>query len=212
MEILSKLKVALEILESSKIEKKEWSFGGGTALMLEFNHRTSKDIDIFFHNPQLLTYLSPRINDFVEEICTDYKEQSNFLKIYMDNYEIDFIVAPNLTSLEPRWKNFYDVGFFIDNPMEIIAKKLFYRPEDIKVRDIVDTVIVYQNYPEISKVFKKAKIKLDMDLINISLSRLEKINIENILKELSLKDKRLNKEDFYRYLDIFEEFLRGIQY
>ena len=37
----------LEYLKSASIPLGEWSFGGGTALMLYYHHRTSKDIDIF---------------------------------------------------------------------------------------------------------------------------------------------------------------------
>jgi len=207
MIILNNLKTTLEILENSKIDKKDWSFGGGIALMFEFKHRVSKDIDIFFQNPQLLTYLSPRVNDFVEDIARDYKEQSNFLKIYMNDYEIDFIVAPNLTGLEPELKKIYGMELFVENPIEIIAKKLFYRPEDIKVRDVIDTVIVYRKYPQMVEVFKKANLDFDMELIGISLKRFKKEDIENTLNELSLKDRQITKEDFYKLLDEFKMFL-----
>lgn len=30
----------------------EWTFGGGTALMLQYGHRRSKDIDIFLRDPR----------------------------------------------------------------------------------------------------------------------------------------------------------------
>lgn len=43
----------------------DWTFGGGTALMLLYEHRRSKDIDIFLRDPQYLTALSPRLNDRV---------------------------------------------------------------------------------------------------------------------------------------------------
>lgn len=31
----------------------EWSFGGGTAMMIQIGHRESHDIDIFLDDPQL---------------------------------------------------------------------------------------------------------------------------------------------------------------
>jgi hypothetical protein len=34
-----------------------WSFGGGTALMLQIDHRESHDIDIFLDDPQILPFL-----------------------------------------------------------------------------------------------------------------------------------------------------------
>lgn len=41
----------------------------------------SKDIDIFLHDPQYLTMLSPKLNDTAESIASDYTEMSNFIKI-----------------------------------------------------------------------------------------------------------------------------------
>jgi hypothetical protein len=31
-----------------------WTFGGGTAMMLQINHRENRDVDIFLSDPQLL--------------------------------------------------------------------------------------------------------------------------------------------------------------
>ncbi|QCI69398.1 nucleotidyl transferase AbiEii/AbiGii toxin family protein [Phreatobacter stygius] len=36
-----------------------WALGGGTAIMLWLNHRTSKDIDIFIDDPQYLGISHP---------------------------------------------------------------------------------------------------------------------------------------------------------
>src|SRR3546814_4694878 len=36
-----------------------WSFGGGTALMLQIDHRESHDIDLFLDDPQYLPFLKP---------------------------------------------------------------------------------------------------------------------------------------------------------
>jgi hypothetical protein len=38
----------------------EWSFGGGTALMLRIDHRESHDIDLFLDDPQLTSIPQPR--------------------------------------------------------------------------------------------------------------------------------------------------------
>lgn len=40
----------------------EWALGGGTVLMLHYVHRTSRDIDFFLKDAQLLPSLSPRLN------------------------------------------------------------------------------------------------------------------------------------------------------
>jgi Nucleotidyl transferase AbiEii toxin, Type IV TA system len=33
-----------------------WTFGGGTAMMLQIDHRESHDVDIFLFDPQLLPF------------------------------------------------------------------------------------------------------------------------------------------------------------
>ncbi|MGH8563957.1 MAG: nucleotidyl transferase AbiEii/AbiGii toxin family protein [Gammaproteobacteria bacterium] len=72
----------------------DWTFGGGTALILHCEHRRSKDIDIFLRDPQYLTALSPRLNDHTEALTGRYVEQSNFLKLIFDGGEVDFIIRP----------------------------------------------------------------------------------------------------------------------
>lgn len=51
--------VLIESARNSGTELTGWSFGGGTVLMRRHRHRFSKDVDIFFPDPQYLGYLSP---------------------------------------------------------------------------------------------------------------------------------------------------------
>lgn len=48
----------------------DWTFGGGTVLMLRHHHRFSKDVDIFVPDPQYLNYLTPRLNEDAEALTT----------------------------------------------------------------------------------------------------------------------------------------------
>lgn len=51
----------------------EWSFGGGTAMMIQIGHRESHDIDIFFDDPQLLGFIDPsRSHLHFETMPSDY--------------------------------------------------------------------------------------------------------------------------------------------
>ena len=54
--------IAVEILDGFR-EKQgfapHWSFGGGTALMLQIDHRESHDIGLFLDDPQILPFLNP---------------------------------------------------------------------------------------------------------------------------------------------------------
>jgi hypothetical protein len=77
-----------------------WTFGGGTAMMLQIDHRESRDVDIFLSDAQLLGFLDPSKHDFDFEITpSDYKgDGTGFLKLSFEFGEIDFIVASSLTS------------------------------------------------------------------------------------------------------------------
>lgn len=130
--------------------KAKWSFGGGTAMMMTYSHRDSKDIDIFITDPQLIGYLSPRLQDDIQTISgfTAYDEQAAVLKLILDTGEIDFIVAASLTK-EPfeRWK-FEGRTILRETPVEIVAKKVFYRAVDFRVRDVFDLACLLERQPE----------------------------------------------------------------
>ncbi len=141
-EWLPLFKLALRILSRERIPNSQWSFGGGTALMTYYNHRRSKDVDIFLHDVQLLTRFTPRLNDFVAERVDDYTEMSNFLKLRKGKQEIDFIVAPSLTQKPFLRKTIGGSRVNIETPEEIVIKKIFYRAETFKTRDVIDMAVV----------------------------------------------------------------------
>jgi Nucleotidyl transferase AbiEii toxin, Type IV TA system len=61
-----------------------WTFGGGTAMMLQIDHRESHDVDIFLDDPQLLGFLDPAKHDFDFEILPsgyDTGDGFGFLKL-----------------------------------------------------------------------------------------------------------------------------------
>lgn len=79
-----------------------WTFGGGTAIMLQIDHRESHDVDLFLNDVQLLPFLDPKNHDFVFEIVpSDYEgDGTSFIKISFDGIgEIDFIVRQALPTL-----------------------------------------------------------------------------------------------------------------
>lgn len=125
-----------------------WSFGGGTALMLQIDHRESFDVDIFVDDPQVLPYLNPQTQEFTLDVNPDaYSfDGTHALKIVFDSIgEIDFIVASNLT-LEPVKKTLIrGQKVDLETPAEIIAKKIFYRGASMQPRDMFDIACVLQN-------------------------------------------------------------------
>jgi nucleotidyltransferase AbiEii toxin of type IV toxin-antitoxin system len=118
-----------------------WTFGGGTAPMLQIGHRESRDIDIFLPDPQLLSFLDPETHDFTLEMQpTDYKgDGAKSLKLVFENIgEIDFIVGGSLTSTPTKSTTVEGEVIQLETIPEIIAKKVHHRGSAIQPRDIFD--------------------------------------------------------------------------
>lgn len=73
---------AMQVLDSlpKRVAPPHWTFGGGTVLMRKYHHRLSRDVDIFLTDAQHLTLFSPRLNDAMAEMATQYREDSQHVK------------------------------------------------------------------------------------------------------------------------------------
>ena len=152
-EILFQL--ALEILDSAPragTMLRDWSFGGGTVLMRRHRHRLSTDIDIFLPDPQLIGHLSPRLNPAVESLTHDYDERANFLKLYFPQGEIDFVISGFLTADPVTVERIHGRDVRVETSAEIIAKKIWYRGENLTARDLFDFALVAEKEPRILKI------------------------------------------------------------
>ena len=77
-----------------------WTFGGGTAMMLQVDHRESHDVDLFLNDPQLLPYVEATVAELQFEIGTaSYKGDGHrHPRVSFDaNGEIDFTVTGHVT-------------------------------------------------------------------------------------------------------------------
>lgn len=119
-----------------------WTFGGGTVLMLRYRHRQSKDIDIFFPDPQSLAYLNPRNGGLAESLTTEYSDSADHLKLYLPQGEIDFVASPNLTTPGFDVASIDGRSVRIETATEIIAKKMWHRGNEAKARDLFDLCVV----------------------------------------------------------------------
>ena len=137
------LREALDILHLNHILEGHWTLGGGTVLAFSIQHRESHDVDIFFDDPQLLSYVSPKFSG--DE--AHYAEAANFIKLYRSYGEIDFILAPRLLHSLPLGTLHFDgISVPCEHPLEIVAKKLYYRGNDFTVRDWFDLAAVVERY------------------------------------------------------------------
>ncbi len=126
-------------LEDKGFGAPPFSLGGGTVLMLQFQHRLSKDIDFFGYDAQWLSLLSPRLNEFAAAMATDYTERANSIKIVMPHGDIDFIVSADVVpDLRRQYRTIHGRKIQVDPTAEILAKKLYYRASDFKARDVYD--------------------------------------------------------------------------
>jgi hypothetical protein len=124
--------------EQSIIDR--WTFGGGSAMMVQIGHRESHDVDIFLPDAQLLPFLDPQKRDFDFEILpSDYTgDGTTFLKLAFEIGEIDFIVAQSLTSSPTTRTTVAGEAVSLETIPEIIAKKIYHRGASIMPRDIFD--------------------------------------------------------------------------
>jgi Nucleotidyl transferase AbiEii toxin, Type IV TA system len=125
-----------------------WSFGGGTALMLRIGHRQSKDIDLFVPDPQYLGHVTPRLSTVAESISADYEEGGEYVKLFLAVGEIDVVVGTALTDHPFDLVGYEGQDVRIETSAEIIAKKMWYRGDRAKARDLFDLCAVATWEPE----------------------------------------------------------------
>jgi len=135
---------ALKIIAEAELRPDDWSVGGGTVLALTYDHRLSKDIDIFLTDVQYLSRLSPRFNNVADE-ALDYNEDARFISLTYPEGKVDFIACPAITKFTPIKTKIYGSILYLDDPVEIVAKKVFYRGSQVMPRDIFDLAIVYDS-------------------------------------------------------------------
>ena len=145
--LFEKALCAIDSVHAGVLRAEDWSFGGGTVLMRRYRHRFSKDIDIFLPDPQYLGHLSPRLNDTVDALAPKHIEQANFLKLYFDEGEVDFIVSPSLTTSPVVVETLFDRQVWVQTSAEILAKKINYRGDRFTARDIFDFALIADKEP-----------------------------------------------------------------
>lgn len=128
-----------------------WSFGGGTALMLQIDHRESHDIDLFLDDPQILPFLNPETQDISLERRPDSYDGdgAGVLKLaYTELGEIDFICAPSIVDSPTTPSDVRGRAVALETPAEIVAKKVYFRGWNFQPRDMFDLAAVVEKCGE----------------------------------------------------------------
>lgn len=162
---------------------KDWTFGGGTAMMLQISHRESHDVDIFLPDPQLLPFLNPEVNALKFEVmpAAYMGDGSRSLKFTFREGEIDFIAVPTLTETPTVKSQVEGVATLLETVPEIITKKVFFRGAYIQPRDIFDIAAAGTVCAdEIIEALKSYPEKIEA-----TLAAMEKLNPEFVAKVIS---------------------------
>lgn len=129
------------------IDRPVWTFGGGTVLMLRLQHRHSRDIDLFVPDPQYLGHVTPRLSEAAERLTTEYVEAAEFVKLLMPTGEIDIVVGQPLTAQPWEEVAYRGRRILVETNAEILAKKMHYRGNQAKARDLFDLCAVAEVDP-----------------------------------------------------------------
>lgn len=126
----------------------QWTFGGGTVLMLRFDHRFSKDVDLFVPDLQYLGYVNPRLGGPAEELTSEYEENAEFIKLLLPTGEIDIVAGTPLTHPSYEVVDYEGHPVRVETTAEIIAKKMWHRGDQAKARDLFDLCAAATFEPE----------------------------------------------------------------
>ena len=142
--------IALSIIDQANKDFElvgRWTFGGGTALMLQIGHRESHDVDLFVDDPQILSLLNPETQEFdLAMVPSSYvSDGAQALKITFDGVgEIDWICCGWLLEENATRREVCGREVWLETPAEIIAKKIRYRGWNLQPRDMFDIAAVRQ--------------------------------------------------------------------
>ncbi|MVA27551.1 hypothetical protein V6582_14505 [Agrobacterium vitis] len=157
-----------------------WTFGDGTSLAIDLEHRISYDIDAFMDSARIVKQLVPVNNPVTRDICwdaarqkTNYQYPGHYLKLILTGVgEIDFLTASSL--VDDSTTEFSFNGRIIDRerPCEVIAKKIYYRGTTFKSRDVFDLAGIFLVMPnELSvaaaslfmtpEIYERARLRIE---------------------------------------------------
>lgn len=167
-----------------------WTFGGGTAMMLQIDHRESHDVDLFLDDPQLLPYLTAAVSDLEFRLGEPSYggDGSMHLKIAFDGVgEIDFIVAGLVSEFGKTASTVLGREIQMETVAEIVAKKIRFRGSYIQARDVFDIAAACEAGHEDAINDALAQIPEYKAAASKQLSSLNPEYVDSIIAQLMIK-------------------------
>ena len=135
------LRGALELIKAANIDDQPWRFTGGSALATLYDHRYSRDADLFFVEPidilRTESLLQERFG-YSTKATADYS-----LKVFLPHgSHVDLVNVKPLTQLPVLPFEFENRMIDREHPAEILAKKIRFRGGEATPRDIFDYATV----------------------------------------------------------------------
>ena len=154
---------AIKALNEANISPENWRVGGGNALAQYYYHRQSRIVEIYLDNDTLLKKLSPVFSK-PEDIILDCHETDKAISLTYPEGTITYSVSPQLTHFSPYKSDFWGEEVLMDDAVEIVIKKIYYRGYQLLHRDVFDTAVVFASarkadlIDELKKIPDKAEV------------------------------------------------------
>lgn len=187
-----------------------WTFGGGTAMMLQIDHRESHDVDLFLDDPQLLPYVTAAVGEMSFETGQpSYNgDGTGHLKIAFEGVgEIDFIVTGHILEPYAESRKILDRNVELETVPEIIAKKVRFRGASLQPRDVFDIAAASEAGYEDEILQALAQIPEHRGYAADRLDALKQAYAVSTIKQLMLKPEFEATAD--RAIDIAKRLLRS---
>jgi hypothetical protein len=127
-----------------------FQIGGGSMLTRRYRHRKSRDLHLFVPELRYVRWCSPTQNEAAGDLFADYEEDAISLKLVTGMQEVDFIAGASVLPASESLEMVYmlDRQVAVELPREILAKKVIYRGNSFRARDVFDMAVIAMLEPQ----------------------------------------------------------------
>jgi predicted nucleotidyltransferase component of viral defense system len=186
------LRIACRLIDQVNSEFQvidNWTFGGGTALMLHLGHRDSFDVDIFLEDPQTIGFLDPAKSALKFDLQPDTSEGDGLVFqrfVFRELGEIDFIVGAPLTLSPNSGHMIAGRQIALESIGEIITKKVHFRGRSFRPRDVFDVAAAARNHAAEMKA-ALSPFRSDVEAALRHIENLNPLFVEDALANLNIR-------------------------